>query len=84
MQPASFRFDAGRLDDRPPLLDFSLVIGAERLRRLLVARRNLLAQIGESPAHVRIGYGLDDAALSLAMTSLGVPLGTQNACQTAM
>src|SRR5215472_1671896 len=38
-----FRLDAGRLNDRPPLLDFRLLVGAKRLRRLLFARRNFKA-----------------------------------------
>jgi hypothetical protein len=36
------RFDVGRLNDRPPLLDFGIVKCAQRLRRLLVKRRNFL------------------------------------------
>ena len=31
----SFRPDVCLLDDRPPLVDFGFVVGAERLRRLL-------------------------------------------------
>src|SRR6516225_329363 len=38
-----FCLDAGRLNDRPPLLDFRLLVGAKRLRRLLFARRNFKA-----------------------------------------
>jgi hypothetical protein len=45
--PWSLTLDARRLDDWPPLLDFSLVIGGERLRILILARRNLLADINE-------------------------------------
>ena len=40
--PDSLRLDVGRLDDRPPLLDLGLMIGAEGFRRLLLARENLL------------------------------------------
>jgi hypothetical protein len=43
----SFRFDVRFLDDRPPLLDLSLLIGRERFRRLLLERKNLLPDIGE-------------------------------------
>ena len=37
-QAASLRFDASRLDDRPPFLDFGLLLCGERFGRLLVAR----------------------------------------------
>jgi hypothetical protein len=43
----SFYFDAGRLEDWPPFLDFGLLKGTEHLGRLLVARENFLADIGE-------------------------------------
>src|SRR5262245_65945052 len=33
--PALLRLDVGRPDDRPPLIDLRLVVGIERLRRLL-------------------------------------------------
>src|SRR5262249_23320507 len=33
--PALLRLDVGRPDDRPPLVDLRLVVGIERLRRLL-------------------------------------------------
>src|ERR1700692_4441874 len=52
---ASVRVDVGGLDDRPPLLDLGLLVGAERLGGLLVARRDLLAEIGELLSHLRIG-----------------------------
>src|SRR4051812_41738716 len=38
----SVRLDPGRLDDRPPFLDFRLVVRGERLGRLLVPRQDLL------------------------------------------
>src|SRR5262245_30520417 len=38
----SLGLDTGGLDHRPPLLDLGLVVGGERLRSLLIARRNLL------------------------------------------
>ncbi len=43
----SLHLDSRRSDDRPPLLDLGLVVGAMRLRRLLVAREDVLAEIGE-------------------------------------
>jgi hypothetical protein len=39
-----FDLDPGRLDQRPPQLDFGLVMGAQRLRRLLRRLGNLLAE----------------------------------------
>jgi len=41
----SFRPDARRLDDWPPLLNLGLAKGAKRFRRLLLARRNDLSQL---------------------------------------
>jgi hypothetical protein len=38
----SLGLDAGRLDDRPPLLNLGLVVGAKRSRRLFLAGHNLL------------------------------------------
>jgi hypothetical protein len=40
---ASLRLDASRLDDGPPFFDFGFLIDAERLRCLLLARKNLLS-----------------------------------------
>ena len=51
----SFTLDVRRLEDRPPLLDLSRVVGGERLRILILARRNLLTEIGEPLAHAGIG-----------------------------
>src|SRR5215469_5432661 len=50
-----FSLDAGRLDDRPPLLDLSLMERGERLRRLLLTRHDLLAKVGEPLADSRFG-----------------------------
>src|SRR5215831_10738595 len=44
---ASFRPDAELLDERPPLLGVRLHARCERLRRLLVARKNLHSEVGE-------------------------------------
>ena len=46
----SFALDVRRLDDGPPLFDLGLVVCAERLRRLLLARENLQPEIGEPGA----------------------------------
>src|SRR6185369_13083222 len=37
--PISLTFDVGGLDDRPPLVGFGLLEGAQGIRRLLLARR---------------------------------------------
>ena len=44
----SLGLDAGRLDDRPPLLDLGLLEGGERLRRLHLARRNSWPMLGRA------------------------------------
>jgi hypothetical protein len=62
----SIPFDARRLDNRPPSLDLGPLNGAKCHRRLLFARRNLLAQIGELDAHFWIGQGVRDGAIDLA------------------
>src|SRR5262245_843881 len=57
---ASLALDVRRLDDRPPLLDFGLLEGGQRLRRLLLARRHFEPEFGKAPTHGRIGQGLHD------------------------
>src|SRR2546423_12104730 len=47
--------DIRRPDDRPPSFDLGLLQGAERLRRLLLARRKLKPDIGHPRTHRRIG-----------------------------
>src|SRR5262249_54866831 len=55
------RLDARRLDDRPPFLDFSLLIGAKRLRRLLLAREDILRELGcIGPDVIRIACAPDN------------------------
>src|SRR5262245_26268914 len=60
-----FSLDVRGLDDRPPLVNFGLVKGAERLRRLLLAGKNLLPQVGKPRAHGGIGERLDDHSIEL-------------------
>ena len=50
-----FALDVRGFEDRPPLLDLGGVVGGERLRILILARRNFLAEIGEPLAHAGIG-----------------------------
>src|SRR3984957_16964689 len=56
---ALLRLDAGVLDDRPPLLDLGPLQGAECGRRLLIARRAVLAEIGGARAHDGIAELVD-------------------------
>src|SRR5262249_44065822 len=83
-KPDLFPLDVRGLEDRPPLLDLGLVVGRERLRILILARRNVLAEIAEPLAHASIGQGVDNGAIEFGMMSFGVPLGHQSACQIAM
>ena len=53
--PDLFSLDVRGFEDRPPLLDLGRVVGRERLRILILARRNFLAEIGEPLAHAGIG-----------------------------
>src|SRR5262245_13144991 len=64
---ASFRLDVGRLDYRPPLVDFSLVEGSQSLRRLLLARHNLVTQVHEPWRVAGAARASTIAALSLPM-----------------
>src|SRR5262249_52873582 len=50
----SFRPDVGGLDDRPPALGLRLLQRAQRIRRLLVNRRNLNAKLVEPLPNLRI------------------------------
>src|SRR3954467_15370691 len=54
-----FRFDVGGLDDRPPLFDLGLLERGERLGRLLRARRDVEAKLGEARLQLGIGERLD-------------------------
>src|SRR5216683_2987709 len=62
----SFALDVRRPDHRPPFVDLGLVEGGERLRRLLVTRRNLLPEIAEPRADRRLGERIDDRGVELA------------------
>src|SRR5262245_59112112 len=64
---ASFRLDVGRLDDRPPLIDLSLVEGSQSLRRFLLARHNLVTQVHEAALAGRWSrQSLDNRCVELA------------------
>src|SRR5262245_41338959 len=48
--------DAGRLDDRIPLLDLSPVEGSESGRRQPLRRRHLHAKVGDALVRIWIGH----------------------------
>ena len=75
------RLDAGRLDDRPPLVDLGLLEFAQGLRRCSSSGKISCAR---SISFLRVdglASALRSAPLSLAMISFGVPLGAHSACQ---
>src|SRR5262245_4034232 len=59
------RLDTSGLDKRPPFRDLCCVIRGEGLGCLLIAGGNLLAQIGKSLPHCRIGKTLDYSGVEL-------------------
>src|SRR5215472_9260972 len=73
--PALLRLDVGRPDDRPPLIDLRLVVGIERLRRLLFARRKLHADVPEAPLRGGVGEGGRDRGVESGDDRLGRALG---------
>src|SRR5262249_26914196 len=68
------RIDAGGLDQRPPLLDLGPLECAERLWRLLLARRNVHPKSGKPRAHRGISERIDDGAVELGNHGLGCVL----------
>src|SRR5262245_30265743 len=73
--------DARRPDDRPPPLDVGLVHGGERLR---VCRSRGKISCPRSVSRARTAGSAKvstTAALSLATTLAGMPLGPKNPCQ---
>src|SRR5712692_4652581 len=67
-----------RLDDRPPLLDLGFLQRAEAFRRLLLASRNLLPEVGELPADRRIGQRAHGGGSELGDHVPGRPLGHEH------
>src|SRR4029077_12548028 len=61
----SLRLNARCLDDRPPLLDFGLLVGAKRFRRLPFARRNFKALGFEFLTDVWIAQRIHDRSIEL-------------------
>src|ERR1700719_3714722 len=62
---SSLRPDIRRLDDRPPFLDFGLVIGQQSLGGQLFAREDLLRDVGEAFADGGIGKCIHDGLVEL-------------------
>src|SRR5882672_9300314 len=77
--PSSLRLDSRRLDDRPPFLDFRLVKGEQRFGGELLARENVLRDIGEALADDRVGerihHGLVELGGDVFRRALGNPEG---------
>src|SRR4051794_11471689 len=67
----SFQPDVPPFDARPPFVDFGLLGYGERFRRLRLARENVLAEIGETTAHRRIGERIDDRSVQLCYDGPG-------------
>src|SRR5580700_223162 len=59
------QLDAGRLDDRPPFLDFSLLVSGKRFGRLLVARENLHPEFAQPCAYRWVGQSTHDSRIKL-------------------
>ena len=63
-------------------VDLGLVVGGKRRRRLLVARHDVVADVGQPLLDARIrASACITAALSFATISFGVPLGAHMPCQ---
>src|SRR5215471_18211516 len=75
----SLRLDVRCLDDRPPLLDFGLLLRGKRLRRLFLARPDFLTHVDEPLSYRRIGQGLYDRRVELADDIPGRVLGSPKA-----
>ena len=73
--------DAGRLDDRIPLLDLSPVEGRESGWRQPLRRRHLHTKVGDALVRVWIGHCGESSAFTLATISAGVFLGAQRPSQ---
>src|SRR3977135_644447 len=56
---SSLRLDVRCLEDWPPLLDLGFLQRAELLRRLTLAREDLLPEVGQSRSHGWVGQGID-------------------------
>src|SRR5262249_56771244 len=74
----SLCLDVRRLDDRPPLLDLGAVMGEQRLRGLILARGNLLAELSETLTHTRIGQSFDDRGIELIVDDFRRAFGRPN------
>src|SRR5580704_11759812 len=72
-------FDAGRLDDRPPLVELGLVVGGERLRVLLTGREYDLAEGFDLRPQGGIGQRRHDGGIEAIDDGLGRILGSPQA-----
>src|SRR5436190_19211499 len=61
----SLAFDVGRLDDRPPLLDFSFLKCAQSFGRLLLAGIDILSKVRKLLAHCWFGHRTNNGIVEL-------------------
>jgi len=67
--------NAGSPNDRPPFLDLGLLVGAQRRRCLLLARRDFVPDVEQMLADARIRQALHDRGIELVDDRLGRALG---------
>src|SRR6478735_10039260 len=75
-EPGSFPLDVSRFDDRPPLLGLRFLVGVERLRRLQIARRDLLAEVDEFLLEARVCQRSHDGRIQLRNDVFWCALGS--------
>src|SRR5262245_38305731 len=73
--PASLGLDVRGLDDGPPALDLGLLLGGKRLRGLLGARPDFLADVAEALDQCRIGQRVHHRGVELGDDILRRALG---------
>src|SRR5262245_23978770 len=76
---SSLRLDVGSLDDRPPFVDFGLLLGGERLRRLMATRPTALTDFVHALLHGRVGQRFHHHGMELGDHILGRALGRPEA-----
>src|SRR2546421_13120076 len=60
---ALFALDAGSFDDRPPFFNLHFVVNAKRFSALLLARWNLLAEVGKPLPYFVVRQGIDHSRI---------------------
>jgi hypothetical protein len=75
-QGALLSLNVGSLDDRPPLRNVSFLKRGQRLRSLLIRRRNLVPQFGETWLGRRVGQQPAKLGIELGNDTLRGALGS--------